>query len=166
VTPEAREHFAKGRQCLTRGRTILAAGVGEDAGRNAYLAAFHAAQALIAERTGKDAKTHKGVDAQFARLTRNEPRLSLELRRQFLAQAYDIKSIADCGLGHDTDVPLDRAGAAIETAEQFVNGRGAVNVTAREFGEHFFIYPWAVRRAGMLLPSGPLSRTLYSRKNE
>jgi hypothetical protein len=60
------------------------------------------------------------VHAQFARLTRNEPRLGLELR-QFLAQAYDIKSIADCALGPDTDVPLDRAGAAIDTAEKFVN---------------------------------------------
>ena len=76
-------------------------GVGEDAGRNVYLAAFHAAQALIAERTGKDAKTHKGVHAQFARLTRNEPRLGRELR-QFLARAYDMKSIADYGLGLDT----------------------------------------------------------------
>ena len=66
MTPEAKEHFEKARQCLARARTILAAGVGEDAGRNAYLAAFHAAQALIAERTGKDAKTHKGVHAQFA----------------------------------------------------------------------------------------------------
>jgi uncharacterized protein (UPF0332 family) len=94
--------------------------VGEDAGRNAYLAAFHAVQALIAERTGKDAKTHRGVHAQFARLTRNEPRIGLKLR-QFLAQAYDIKSIADYGLEPDTDVPLDRAGAAIDTAEQFVN---------------------------------------------
>jgi uncharacterized protein (UPF0332 family) len=120
VTPEAEEHFDKARQCLTRARIILAAGVGEDAGRNAYLVAFHAAQALIAERTGKDAKTHKGVHAQFARLTRNEPRLGRELR-QFLAQAYDLKSIADYGLGPDTDVPLDRAGAAIDTAEQFVN---------------------------------------------
>jgi uncharacterized protein (UPF0332 family) len=120
VTPEAKEHFEKARQCLTRGRTILAAGVGEDAGRNAYLAAFHAAQALITERTGKDAKTHRGVHTQFARPTRNEPRLGLELR-QFLAQGYDIKSIADYGLGRDTEVPLDRASAAIDTAERFVS---------------------------------------------
>jgi uncharacterized protein (UPF0332 family) len=51
---------------------------------------------LIAERTGKDAETHKGVHAQFARLTRNKTRLGRELR-EFLAQAYDIKSIADYG---------------------------------------------------------------------
>jgi uncharacterized protein (UPF0332 family) len=120
LTPEAKEHFDKARRCLTSARTILAAGIGEDAGRNAYLAAFHAAQALIAERTGKDAKTYRGVHTQFARLTRNEPRLSRELR-QFLAQAYDIKSMADYGLGPNIDVPLDRAGAAIDTAEEFVN---------------------------------------------
>ncbi|HEX3522373.1 MAG TPA: hypothetical protein VHT52_09830 [Stellaceae bacterium] len=47
--------------------------MGEDAGRNAYLAAFHAAQALIAERTGKEAKTHKGVHAQFARHKKRAP---------------------------------------------------------------------------------------------
>jgi uncharacterized protein (UPF0332 family) len=87
VTPEEKEHLHKARHCLTRARTILAAEVDEDAGRNAYLAAFHAAQALIAERTGKDAKTHRGVHAQFARLTRNEPCLSLELQQSFLAQA-------------------------------------------------------------------------------
>jgi uncharacterized protein (UPF0332 family) len=75
---------------------------------------------LIAVRTGKDAKTHKGVHAKFARLTRNEPRLGRELR-QFLAQAYDIKSIADYGVGPEMGVPLDRADAAIDTAEQFVN---------------------------------------------
>jgi uncharacterized protein (UPF0332 family) len=46
VTPEAKEHFDKARQCLTRARTILAAGVGEDAGRNAYLAAFHASASV------------------------------------------------------------------------------------------------------------------------
>jgi uncharacterized protein (UPF0332 family) len=67
LTPKAAEHLGKARQCLTRARTILTAGAGEDAGRNAYLAAFHAAQALIAERTGKDAKTHRGVHTQFAR---------------------------------------------------------------------------------------------------
>jgi len=66
-----------------------------------YLAAFPVAQALIAERTGKDAKTHKGVHALFARLTRNKPLLGSELR-QFLARAYDIKLIADYGLGPDT----------------------------------------------------------------
>jgi len=74
---------------------------------------------LIAERRGNDAKTHRGVHAQFARLTRNEPRLGPELR-QFLPQSYDMKSIADYGLAPDTDIPLERAAAAIDTAEGFI----------------------------------------------
>ena len=36
-------------------------------------------------------------------------------------RAYGIKSVADYGLGPDTDVPLDRASAAIGTAEKFGN---------------------------------------------
>jgi uncharacterized protein (UPF0332 family) len=52
---------------LTRARAIFAAAIPEDAARDAYLAAFHAAQALIAERTGKSAKTHRGVHIAFAR---------------------------------------------------------------------------------------------------
>lgn len=46
MTPEAADHLAKARQCLARARTILAAGVMDDAAYDAYLAAFHAAQAL------------------------------------------------------------------------------------------------------------------------
>lgn len=76
-------------------------------------------QALISTRTGKDAKTHKGAHTEFARLTRNEPRLDAELRR-FLPQSYDMKAIADYELGPGADVPVDRAGAAIETAERFI----------------------------------------------
>jgi uncharacterized protein (UPF0332 family) len=69
LTPEAADHLAKASRCLTRARTILAAGVGEDAGRNAYLAAFHAAQALIAERTGKAAKTHKCAEPEIRHIS-------------------------------------------------------------------------------------------------
>ena len=49
MTPEAQRSLEKADNCLTT------------AGRNAYLAAFHAARALIFERTGKVAKTHRGV---------------------------------------------------------------------------------------------------------
>ena len=44
---------------------------------------------------------------------------SVELR-QFLPQSYDMKSIADYRLGPDTDIPLERAAAAIDTAEGFI----------------------------------------------
>jgi uncharacterized protein (UPF0332 family) len=56
VTPELSEHLDKARECLKRAKIILDAGVGEDAGRDAYLAGFHAVQALILARTGKVAK--------------------------------------------------------------------------------------------------------------
>jgi uncharacterized protein (UPF0332 family) len=42
------------------------------AGRAAYLAAFHAAQAIIMLRTNKVAKTHAGVRSEFARIARDE----------------------------------------------------------------------------------------------
>ena len=43
------------------------------AARTAYLAGFHAAQALIFERTGKIAKTHRGVRNAISRLAENVP---------------------------------------------------------------------------------------------
>ena len=119
MTPEASDHLEKARHCLSRARIILASDVPEVAAREAYLAAFHAAQALIAERTGKDARTHRGVHVQFARLTRNEPTLDDELRR-FLPQSYDMKAIADYGVGPNDGVPMAQAAVAIEIAERLV----------------------------------------------
>ena len=127
MTPEASDHLDKASQCLSRARIILASDVPEVAAREAYLAAFHAAQALIAERTGKDARTHRGVHVQFARLTRNEPAIDDELRR-FLPQSYDMKAISDYGVGRDDGVPTAQAAVAIESAERFV-GRVAMLLT-------------------------------------
>jgi uncharacterized protein (UPF0332 family) len=119
VTPEAAGHLEKARQLLSRGHIILAAGIAEDAGRNAYLAAFHAAQALIAERTGKESKTHRGTHVQFARLTKDEPLLDHELRR-FLPQSYDLKATADYETGAEAVIPREQAATAIDTAERFI----------------------------------------------
>jgi uncharacterized protein (UPF0332 family) len=119
VTPEAADHLQRARTCLERARVILEAEVPDVAAREAYLAAFHAAQALVVERTRKEAKTHKGAHTEFARLTRGESRLDPELR-QFLPKSYDMKSLADYGVGPHADISDERAGAAIETAERFV----------------------------------------------
>jgi uncharacterized protein (UPF0332 family) len=70
LTPEAAGYLDKARQCLGYARINLDVKLGNDAGRNAYLAAFHAAQALIFERSGKVAKTHRGVHAEFNRLVK------------------------------------------------------------------------------------------------
>ena len=119
MTPEAAEHLDKARQFVNRARIILAAGVAEDAARDAYLAAFHAAQALIAERTSRRVKTHRGVHVQFARLTKDEARLDPELRR-FLPHTYDMKAIADYETGPGAVIPPEQAETAIETATRFV----------------------------------------------
>ncbi len=119
MTPEAADHLEKARHCLYRARVILASDVPEVAGREAYMAGFHAAQAVIAERTGKDARTHRGVHVEFARLTKNEPAIDDELRR-FLPQSYDMKAISDYGVGPDDGVPSAKAAVAIENAERFI----------------------------------------------
>ena len=54
---------------------MLALQYHDAAGRAAYLAGFHAAQALISERTGRVVKTHGGVNAEFHRLIRGEARI-------------------------------------------------------------------------------------------
>jgi len=60
---------------LKEARVLAANDLADAAGRAAYLAAFHAAQAFIFESTGKAAKSHNGVRSEFARLTRAEARL-------------------------------------------------------------------------------------------
>ncbi len=119
MTPEAADHLKKARTCLDRARVILEAEVPDVAAREAYLAGFHAAQALIVERTGREAKTHKGAHTEFARLTRGEPRVDVELR-QFLPKSYDMKALADYGVGTLADVSAERASAAIQTAARFI----------------------------------------------
>jgi uncharacterized protein (UPF0332 family) len=118
VTPEIGELLDKARDCLARARIILAAGVGEDAGRDAYLAGFHAAQAVIRARSGRTAKTHRGVHRMLSQLARREPPLAdLAL---FLSQAYNLKAVADYELGPGAGVPLDRASEAIDGVAQFI----------------------------------------------
>jgi len=121
VTPETNEHLDKAREYLVTARNLLdVMQYNDEAGRAAYLAAFHAAQALISERTGKTANTHEGVNSQFNLLTRGDERVDTELRR-FLSQAYNLKAIADYETGPDAVVPLERVEAAIATATRFLD---------------------------------------------
>ena len=52
---------------------VVDIGLAAVAARLAYYAAFHAAEAVIVERSDKIVKTHAGVRAEFARLSRDEP---------------------------------------------------------------------------------------------
>ena len=72
MTPETRRFLDKARKLLAEAEAILAIGLYDVSGRTAYLAAFHAAQALISERTGRFLKTHKGVHAEFNRLVKTK----------------------------------------------------------------------------------------------
>jgi uncharacterized protein (UPF0332 family) len=108
VTPETREHLDKAREYLTKARGLLdVMHYNDEAGRAAYLSGFHAAQALISERTGKIAKTHEGVNSQFNLLTKGNPRVDTELRR-FLSQAYNLKAVADYEAGPESIIPVER----------------------------------------------------------
>ncbi len=120
MKPEAAQYLAKARQALKEARAVAGIELAEAAGRAAYLAAFHAAQSLIFERTGKVPKTHCGVHAQFSRLAKDQPKLGAELSR-FLSQAYDFKAVADYEIGPTATVPLAEAIAATEAAETFVD---------------------------------------------
>jgi len=120
MTPEVAAYLEKARQCLSNARTLLAIGLSNDAGRNAYFAAFHSAQAFIFSRTGRVAKTHSGARSEFARLALEEPLLDRSLTG-FLARAYALKEVADYETGPDSLIPSDRSSAALETAEQFVD---------------------------------------------
>ncbi|TWB77585.1 hypothetical protein FBZ87_103403 [Nitrospirillum amazonense] len=47
MTPEAEQFLAKARHLLDETATMLRGGLNDAAGRNAYLAAYHAARAFI-----------------------------------------------------------------------------------------------------------------------
>jgi uncharacterized protein (UPF0332 family) len=119
VRPETERFLDKARQCLEHARAILAIGLGEDAGRAAYIAGFHAAQAFIFEKVGKAAKTHQGVQSQFLKLTKDDAAIAPDLLI-FLSRAYQLKSVADYETGPDAIVPVERAAEAIATAERFI----------------------------------------------
>ena len=104
MTPEAARYLDKAQRCVLNAQTSLRVNLTNDAGRGAYVAAFHAAQALIFERTGKVAKTHMGVHALFGQLVKEEPQLDDTLPG-FLKRTYNLKAVADYETGPDSDMP-------------------------------------------------------------
>ena len=80
MTSEAARFLEKARKLLEHADTMLGVDLNDDAGRTVYLAGFHAAQAFIFEDMGKIFKTHKGVQMEFLRLTKDDPRVPLDLR--------------------------------------------------------------------------------------
>jgi uncharacterized protein (UPF0332 family) len=120
MKPEAERSLEKAAECLSTARAELDINLSSEAGRNAYLAAFHAARAFIFERTGKLIKRHTGVQREFTRLAQAEPGID-KSSPVFLSQAYNLKAVADYETGPGSIVPPERAAAALETATRFVN---------------------------------------------
>jgi uncharacterized protein (UPF0332 family) len=120
VTPEAERSLEKANECLSTARAELGINLSSEAGRNAYLAAFHAARAFIFERTGKVVKRHESVQREFTRLARDEPKIDKSFP-VFLSQAYNLKAVADYETGAGSIVLPERAAAAIETAGRFID---------------------------------------------
>ncbi len=105
------------RRCLASGRLLLDNGFPESAGRDAYLAAFHAALAFIVARTGREPKTHRGTRTEFSRLARDEPTIP-RAHLTFLAKGFELKIASDYGDGDASDVA--EASASPEVAERIV----------------------------------------------
>jgi uncharacterized protein (UPF0332 family) len=120
VTPEAAAFLTKARQFLMKADAMLGAGWPDEAGRAAYLAGFHAAQALIFERHGAIAKTHAGVHALFAEIVRGETGLDGEIRG-FLSRGYNLKALADYEADPGAAVTPARAERAILEAQRFLD---------------------------------------------
>lgn len=119
MKPEAHQFLDYARDMLERGRRMLAAGLSDDAGRAAYLACFHTAQAYIFERKNRVVKTHRGVQSTFFLLTSNDPRVDPVLRG-YLSRGFELKSIADYGVDPAERTSGEEAAQAIATAAQFV----------------------------------------------
>jgi uncharacterized protein (UPF0332 family) len=119
VKPEAGHFLAKAHKLLDEADGMLAMKYYDAAGRTAYLAGFHAAQAFIFEHNGRAAKTHNGVHTEFQRLTKDTRTLDPKLRA-FLSQTYNLKSIADYETGPGSEVSPEKAAEAVEMAKRFV----------------------------------------------
>jgi uncharacterized protein (UPF0332 family) len=119
---ETAAFLRKSREFLAKARNQLdLMHYADEAGRAAYLAGLHAAQALIFERTGKVIRRHRGVQNELRRLTKDEPRFDLELHA-FLGRTYNLKAIADYETGPGAEVTVDQAEQAIETARRLIAG--------------------------------------------
>jgi uncharacterized protein (UPF0332 family) len=122
----ATAHLEKAHRTLASGRYLLAGGFPDHAGRDAYMAAFHAALAFIVARTGKEPKTHNGTHTEFARLVREEPGIGHAFVA-FLSRSYELKSFADYDDGDP--VTAAEAQASLEFAHRFVEVIAGVIVT-------------------------------------
>jgi uncharacterized protein (UPF0332 family) len=119
VKEQTSAFLEKSRDLLGRADRMMGAGLTDDAGRTAYLAGLHAAQAFIFEITGRVYKKHSGVQRELSRHVKDDPRVDTSLRA-FLFRTYQLKAIADYETGPGSHVSEESAREAIQTARQLV----------------------------------------------
>ena len=119
MSPETAFFLDRSRRLLSDARAMLDIELNDSAGRTAYLAAFHAAQALISEDTDRTVRTHKGVQMEFYRLTKDDPELRADVKR-FLAHGFVLKTAADYGTSAGVDIPREEAVDAVAVADRFI----------------------------------------------
>jgi hypothetical protein len=73
VKPQTSAYLDKARELLGDAEAMLRIDRNEAAGRTAYLAGYHAAQALIFETSARIYKSHAGLQGEFARLVKDDP---------------------------------------------------------------------------------------------
>ena len=118
MKPETAAYLANAAEALKDAKAILAIRIPRQAARLAYYAQFHAAQALIFERTDRVAKTHRGVKIQFHKLANEDARLGPRLAGD-LAATYHFKEAADYETGTESTISPEDANDAIRVAEHF-----------------------------------------------
>ncbi len=98
MKPESADYMHKARALLDEAQVAYSVPMIDHAGRAAYLAGFHAAQAWLFENLGSIPKTHSGVQGQFAKLVKDIPTF-VDEDRAFLGRTYNLKAIADYETG-------------------------------------------------------------------
>jgi uncharacterized protein (UPF0332 family) len=88
-------------------------------------ACMQAGQALMFERTDNTRKSHRGVQRELERLTKDDSRFDLELRT-LLGRTYDLKAIADYETGPGSEVSVAQAEQVIATARRFIDVIAAI----------------------------------------
>ncbi len=119
MKPATNDYLQAADRALDKSRIVHGVGLFDEAGRHAYYAMFHAAQATIFERTSRIAKTHRGVSRQFHLICMSDPQLGTELSSG-LSRAYQFKEMADYEVGTIPPVSPEEATAALDTAKKFV----------------------------------------------
>jgi len=112
------QHIDKARHLLGRANFMLKHNMLDVAGREAYLAAMHAACAYVTAKNGKTPRTHGGTQVEFSRLARDDSRINRDYVR-FLSLAYELKQTADYSEVQDCNI--EEIERAIITATAMVN---------------------------------------------